>query len=114
MQRRVRDEVTQVLGARGYDLVPTSEASFLIGISGGSNESVQSAAAGGPVGHGVVEGSTVVVETGALVLHFVDPKKKKFIWRGWAEAVMSPSDDMDKKVREAVRNILEAYPPKGA
>lgn len=114
MQRRVRDEVTQVLRARGYDLVPASEASFLIRITGGQNQSVQSTATGGPVASGVVEGGAVVVETGALVLHFVDPTKKKFIWRGWAEAVMSPSDDMDKAVREAVRKILAVYPPKGA
>src|SRR5690606_12532161 len=101
MQRRVRDEVTQVLYARGYDLVPESEASVLNRISGGGSESGRSPATGGVVGPGAVGGSAVVVDTGALVLQFVDPKKKKFIWRGWAESVMSPSDDMDKKAREA-------------
>ena len=114
MQRRIQDEVTKVLTARGYSLVPAEEASFQIKISGGGNESVQTPEQGASSASGSVEGGAVVVRKGALVLHFVDLKKKKIIWRGWAEAVMSPDDDLDAKVRAAVRKILAIYPPKGA
>jgi hypothetical protein len=113
MQRRVQDEVSRVLTSRGYSLVPRAEASFQIKISGGGNRAIQVADPSTSDRSGAVEGAAVVVDRGALVLHFFDPAKKKIIWRGWAEAVMSPDDDFDKKVRAAVREILAAYPPKG-
>jgi hypothetical protein len=113
MQRRIQDEASRVLTSRGYRLVPPAEASFQIKISGGGSRAVQSASSGAPTSSGATEGTSVVVERGALVLHFFDPEKKKIIWRGWAEAVMSPDDDFDKKVRAGVREILSAYPPKG-
>jgi hypothetical protein len=32
------------------------------------------------------------------------------IWRGWGSGVMSADDDLDEKVRAAVREIMTSFP----
>ena len=48
------------------------------------------------------------------VIHFIDAKTKKVLWQGWAEAVMKAGDDLDEKVRAAVREVMRQFPPKAS
>ena len=55
---------------------------------------------------------TYEYEIGTLMLDFVDAKKKELIWRGTARAVIDPGKSADQ-VNEAVKKILEPFPPVG-
>ena len=51
---------------------------------------------------------------GTMLLDFVDGKTKKLVWRGTASDTFSnPTPDVVKRtVDEAVRQLMQAYPPK--
>lgn len=54
-------------------------------------------------------------EQGTLILDIVDAKTKKLIWRATAKAIVSPASTPEKqtrKIRDAVTEILEEFPPK--
>jgi len=54
-------------------------------------------------------------EQGTLILDVVDAKTKKLIWRATAKAIVSPASTPEKqneKIKNAVREILENFPPK--
>jgi len=54
-------------------------------------------------------------EQGTLILDFVDAKTKTLIWRATAKAIVSPASTPEKqteKIRKAVNEILENFPPK--
>jgi len=54
-------------------------------------------------------------EQGTLILDFVDAKTKKLIWRATAKAIVSPASTPEKqtaKIKNAVEEILENFPPK--
>jgi len=54
-------------------------------------------------------------EQGTLILDFVDAKTKKLIWRATAKAIISPASTPEKqtaKIKNAVEEILENFPPK--
>jgi len=54
-------------------------------------------------------------EQGTLILDIVDAKTKKLIWRATAKAIVSPASTPEKqteKIRNAVSEILENFPPK--
>ena len=107
MQRRIRDELSRELAARGYAPSPPESASLLVTFSAGSRQDlVTQGKQEGPV----VYGPAYTIDRGALVLHFLDPKTKAVIWRGWGDAIMKPDDDLDKRVRAAVRQIMTAFP----
>ena len=49
------------------------------------------------------------------MLDVIHPTTKDLMWRGIAEAVVNPystPEKSEKKIREAVRRILERFPPK--
>lgn len=53
-------------------------------------------------------------EVGTLILDMVDPGLEKLLFRGYARARINDRDSPQKKeqqVREAVRRILELFPP---
>jgi hypothetical protein len=111
MQRRVKDEVGKELSKKGYQPGEADSASMLIAFTTGNREDV--------VTQGDQQGTTVrgpayTVQRGALFLHFIDPQTQQVIWRGWAEGVISMEDDIDAKVREAVRLILAPFPAAAA
>lgn len=54
-------------------------------------------------------------EQGTLILDVVDNKTKKLIWRATAKAIVSPASTPEKqteKIKNAVHEILENFPPK--
>lgn len=54
-------------------------------------------------------------EAGTLVLDIVDSRTKQVIWRGWAQDtvtdMLEDRDTMARKIDEAVRRMLERFPP---
>jgi uncharacterized protein DUF4136 len=109
MQRRIRDELTRELTTRGYVASAPEDASLLVSFSGGGRQDlVTQGKQEGPV----VYGPAYTLDRGALVLHFIDPKTKTVIWRGWGDAIIKPDDDLDQRVRAAVRQIMSAFPAK--
>jgi len=107
MQRRIRDELTRELTTRGYVASAPEDASLLVSFSGGGRQDlVTQGKQEGPV----VYGPAYTIDRGALVLHFIDPKTKTVLWRGWGDAIIEPDDDLDQRVRAAVRQIMSAFP----
>ena len=107
MQRRIRDELTRELTTRGYVASTPEDASLLVSFSGGGRQDlVTQGKQEGPV----VYGPAYTIDRGALVLHFIDPKTKAVLWRGWGDAILKPDDDLDQRVRAAVRQIMSAFP----
>ena len=107
MQRRIRDELTRELTTRGYVASAPEDASVLVSFSGGGRQDlVTQGKQEGPV----VYGPAYTIDRGALVLHFIDPKTKAVLWRGWGDAIIEPDDDLDQRVRAAVRQIMSAFP----
>ena len=107
MQRRIRDELTRELGTRGYVASAPEDASLLVSFSGGGRQDlVTQGKQEGPV----VYGPAYTIDRGALVLHFIDPKTKAVLWRGWGDAIIKPGDDLDQRVRAAVRQIMSTFP----
>lgn len=107
MERRIKDELTRALAARGYVASPAESASLLVTFSGGGKQEVE---AQGQQEGSVVRGPAYTIDRGALVLHFLDAKTKAVVWRGWGEGVMQVDDDFDAKVRTAVQKIMADFP----
>ncbi|MFO7692067.1 MAG: DUF4136 domain-containing protein [Vicinamibacterales bacterium] len=56
-----------------------------------------------------------IFEQGTLVLDFVDGPKRQIVWRGVAEAEVNrqrTAVEREKRLREAVGELLKKYPPK--
>jgi hypothetical protein len=49
---------------------------------------------------------------GSIVLRFVDRATKRVIWRGTATGIVGNRKDHQKSLAEAVRKLLDEYPPK--
>ena len=54
------------------------------------------------------------VREGTLVLEMYDARTKDIVWRGVASGVGVRDDAMEEAIREAVKKLLEGYPPKKA
>jgi len=107
MQRRIRDELGKELASLGYTESTLEQASMLVSFSAGGRQDVVTLDnQTGPV----VRGPAHTIDRGALVLHFIDPASKRILWRGWGDGVMNADDDLDQKVRAAVRQIMAAFP----
>ena len=116
MQRRIRAELYRELTAKGFSQAARGDASFIISFSTGSAEDVNAVRSGpdDKTEPGTIEGSATAVTRGALVIHFIDPKTKKVLWQGSVEAVMKAGEDLDDKVRAAVREVMKQFPPKAS
>lgn len=115
MQRRIRAELYRELTKKGFSQAARSDASFIISFSTGSRQDVDATRAGADKAEpGAIGGSATAVTRGALVIHFIDAKTKQVLWQGWAEAVMKAGDDLDDKVRAAVREVMQRFPPKAS
>jgi hypothetical protein len=61
------------------------------------------------------ESYTYQYQQGTLIIDVSDPKTHQLIWRGSAEAEVNPNlsaEKRDARINEAVRRILERFPPK--
>ena len=107
MRRRIEDELSKELAARGYVAGPPETASMLVTFSGGSRQDVVTQ---GDQKGSTVKGTAYTVDRGALVLHFLDPQSRAVLWRGWGDGVIQSDDDLDQKVRSAVHQIMAPFP----
>lgn len=54
-------------------------------------------------------------DMGSLIIDIVDPETRRLIWRGSAQHELDPNPNQEerkKKIDEAVRKILEQFPPR--
>ena len=119
IDQRLRAEVEQVLGERGFEKVESQSADFLLRYHLLSRERIESSpayAAGGfgrhhYVGGGVYYGGIQSYREGTLVLDLVDPETERITWRGWSDRRnRGAHPDADALIAD-VKHILERFPP---
>ena len=114
MQRRIRAELYRDLTNKGFRQAARKDASFIISFSTGGRQDIQPLGIQTrPAGEGKLQSAAKAVSLDALVIHFIDPQTRRILWRGRAEAVMQPEDNLDEKVRSAVRQLMQEFPPQG-
>jgi uncharacterized protein DUF4136 len=121
--------VDEVLGARGYRPSP-DRRDFVIGwdaaIEGRRQVTTLNittpppgSIGGGRLRSGSPLGQTIKVERefeeGTLILDITDARTGRPVWRGWAQAEVKTGvapAERERRIQEAVRRILERFPPK--
>jgi uncharacterized protein DUF4136 len=100
------------------------EPDFLVSVLGWTQQGVQVTNYGYAYGGAYVYGpysapiapmpmtDVHVYTDGTLLLDFVDAKTKKLVWRGTATDTLTSPDRVPGIIDDAVRTLLEAYPPK--
>lgn len=128
IQAQIQAAVDRELGAKGFTRSAVEEnPDLLVTVHGWSQNRIEvnnygygytGVYAYGPAPYRpAVPISSVEVQNytdGTMLLDFVDAKTKKLVWRGTAsDTFNSPTPDVVKKtVDEAVRQLMQAYPPK--
>jgi hypothetical protein len=124
--KRLQYAVNQTLTAKGYRKEPSDAADFLITYHISLNDKVEVTDYG--YGYGGFRGRSarynnywgapinrnidVYQYTEArLILDFVDSKSKELIWRGLASGVVDEYSRDDKDLNEAVKKMLDQFPP---
>ncbi len=129
---RVEQTVDRYLLARGYKKVETgANPDFLIGWHGAIHNALKAETVddyygypwGGPFTDPFYAGGAVTLpetylreyEQGSLILDVVDPESKQLVWRGTAQAELDENanaEKQQKKLDEAVTDLLKHFPPK--
>jgi hypothetical protein len=120
----LRSEVQSQLEQRGFrPAAPGESPDFRVAWHGSISPEVQVVPLGSPypwgpwvdpwyVG-GMGAGATTTSEQGRLVLDVVDARTGKLAWRGTAEGpVDTGSIRFEQKVRQAVGELMERFPPR--
>jgi hypothetical protein len=135
---RIRSAVESQLAAQGYEKQVSGTPDFFVGYHAAVEKKLDvitiddyysHASVGGPgyrpgsslvYGHqgrtwgGSSQTHVVQYDEGTLILDIVDPQTRKLLWRGSAQAEVNLSGSPEKKqekVNEAVRRMLERFPP---
>jgi hypothetical protein len=69
---------------------------------------------GGYGGMGTASTTVREVPVGTLIVDIVDAKEKKLVWQGMASDSLDPkasADTRDRRVKDAVKQMLEHFPP---
>ena len=122
LDRRVRSAVDAELQRKGIALVDRSAAKVLITYHLGVEtkldvDTINSGYGYGRYGgYGGINTTTTVREyqEGTLLIDMIDPSSKQLMWRGSGQARIrqtSSPEDREKRVAEAVKQILEKFPP---
>ena len=111
-RKRIEAAVESELVRRGYPRVDATSADFRVRYDAGVRERVQ----WDSVPHDYwYTGDAYVYDEGTLVVDFLRGEDERLIWRGAArtqvEFDMTP-EERDESVSEAVRGILDRFPPK--
>jgi len=125
---RIRNAVESQLTAKGYTKQSTGNSDFLVGyhvtlkkkttaimLNNSYGMSWRERYRYGPSGRVGGPPETYSYDEGTLILDMVDPKTRKLVWRGSATDQVSLSANREakqEKVNEAVKQILEQFPPK--
>ena len=124
LDKRVRQAVERELLARGYQRAPDGRSEFelqyhVILKDRTKLRSYSSAHYGYhsyPYGYGGTLGgvSSYNYKEGTLIIDVIDAGTHRLAWRGWAVGVASKGYYTDEKVGEAVKAVLERFPPEGS
>ena len=120
---RIRSSVERQLAAKGYEKRSSGTPDFLVGYHASLEKKTSVEMLNDYYRYDRGWGwryrgpQTYVYEydEGTLVLDIVDPKTRKLLWRGSATDVVDPTasgEARQKKINEAVTQILEKFPPK--
>ncbi|MBN1346426.1 MAG: DUF4136 domain-containing protein [Phycisphaerae bacterium] len=116
---RVREAVERHLGSKGYELKGVGyQVDFLVAYEVILEGDLDPAALAQRKGYGTEDWGDELgqkYEKGSLVIDVLDPKTNKLIWRGVADAelaVVATEEQKRKRVDEAVKRILQKFPPK--
>lgn len=122
--KRIQNAVNSQLQAKGLTLA-SDNPDFLIGMQvAGRTVDAGSVGVGAsigiPVGHagsislGTGRSRNTEKREGTLVLDFVSPADRVLIWHGSATGTVhpeTPPEDQEKRINEAVAEILGNFPP---
>jgi hypothetical protein len=123
LDRRVRSAVDAELQRKGIQLVDRSEAEALVGYHLGIENKLDVDTINTGYGYGRYGryggiGTTTTVreyQEGTLLIDVIDPSSKQLIWRGSGQSRInqySTPADREQRVNEAVKQILEKFPPR--
>jgi hypothetical protein len=120
-EKRVTDDVTQALVAKGWSLAPEGEADAHVMLHG-ATETKRSlntyySGMGGYRWGGMGTATTTQTEyvVGTLLVDIFDAKGKNLIWRGVAQDEASNSTEKNiKKVAKATEKLFKDFPPGSA
>ncbi len=118
LEKRIHRAVDAELAAKGYTKT-WGETDFLVsyhaGIEGKLDVAVMNNYYGYRRGWGPSDVWVSQYDQGTLLLDVVAPETKELMWRGTASDVIDPSasaEQREENLREAVRRMLENFPPK--
>ena len=126
VQAQVVAAVDRELAKKGFTLTrPEANPDLLVSVHGWSQQRIEVTnygySYGGAYAYGpyrpvpVTAGADVRTYTdGTMLLDFIDAKARKLVWRGTASDTFSSPDlgAVKRSVDEAVRQLVDAYPPK--
>ena len=121
--KRIKNAVDTELTARGYSQ-SLDDPDFMVAIHGTSEEKVNVVDHGyrycpygrycyGYWGWGPAA-TTYTYEEGTLIIDIIDSESLEMIWRGEAKGVLDPdlsAEKLDQVTNEAVKRILQNFPP---
>jgi hypothetical protein len=124
VERRITDAVDRELAAKGYRRLSSGKSDFLVGYHAAIQRELKATHVNSYYGYGdgwfpytqSVYGDTYLQNylEGTLILDIVDGKADVLVWRGSALAELDTEADQgerDKQVDNAVKKILEGFPP---
>jgi hypothetical protein len=122
VESRIVSAVKQELIAKGYEEDMSGKPDFLVGYHIALQGKLDIETVNQYYGYGHRYGfSSVYTETqvrqyteGTLLLDIVDGSAKELVWRGQAQAEVYETSDVESRkarIKEAVRRILERFPP---
>jgi hypothetical protein len=107
---RIRAAIQQELTRKGFAKVSEREADFMVLHHAVIGRHIEV----DPYGSGWGEDIRTYDE-GTIVVDIISSKDKKLIWRGTAKGAIDPDltpDERNSRIQDAVRQILEKFPPK--
>ena len=122
-EKRVTDEITAGLVAKGWKVAPESAADAIVVLHGATEtkKSLNTFYTGGYGGYrwggGMGSGSVTVQEykVGTLVTDIFDAKTKKLMWRGTAQDELSDKPEKNiKKIAKVSDKFFKDFPPGSA
>jgi hypothetical protein len=121
IKKRVISSVDKVLEQKGFELIESGDADFIVVIHGGTKERMQ-VTSWGAAGYGWYDpwwgpygGRTDVsyYEEGSLVIDIVDSKEKELSWRGVGTAIIQEreAEEQEKFFDMVVGKMMKDFPP---
>lgn len=114
LDKRIRRAVERELSAKGYEIVEAGKTDAVLAYHTAVRQKVDVSSVGYGYWRGWPRGRRVYVHRyreGTLIVDIVDPELKQLVWRGWATGVVRDLQESEENINDAVRKILEKFPP---